>query len=300
MDMDHFIVKPGKRVRLHRFSTRHTRGVKDKTAAARRLQKNLEELADLQERLYVEDRHAVLLVLQARDGAGKDSTIKHVMSGVNPQGVQITSFKAPSSLELDHDYLWRSVIALPQRGNIGIHNRSYYEEVLVARVHQEVLQRQRLPASALKGSLWKRRYAEINDFERFLVENGTVIVKMFLHVSRQEQRQRFLRRLERSDKHWKFSLQDVKERPFWDDYDRAYEHMLEQTSTDIAPWFVLPADHKWYLHMAVSEILVRTLRDLNLKWPKLDASRLAELKEGRRLLELEAQAERKAKASREQ
>jgi PPK2 family polyphosphate:nucleotide phosphotransferase len=300
MDMDHFIVKPGKRVRLDRFSTHHTRGVKDQAAAARRLQKNLEELADLQERLYVEDRHAVLLVLQARDGAGKDSTIKHVMSGVNPQGVQITSFKAPSSLELDHDYLWRSVIALPQRGNIGIHNRSYYEEVLVARVHQAVLQRQRLPASARKGNLWKRRYAEINGFERFLVENGTVIVKMFLHISRQEQRQRFQRRLERPDKHWKFSLQDVKERPFWDDYDRAYEHMLEQTSTDIAPWFVLPADHKWYLHLAVSEILVRTLRDLNLKWPKLDASRLAELKEGRRLLELEEQAEGKTKAGRKQ
>jgi PPK2 family polyphosphate:nucleotide phosphotransferase len=290
MDLKHFLAKPGKTVRLKRFPTDHTRGLADKAAAAGRLAKNLQELAELQERLYVQDRHAMLVVLQARDGAGKDSTIKHVMSGVNPQGVQVMSFKAPSSLELDHDYLWRSVVALPQRGNIGIHNRSYYEEVLVVRVHKEILLKQRLPEEALRGNLWKRRYAQINEFERYLVDNGTIVVKLFLHVSQAEQRRRFLRRLERADKHWKFSLQDVKERPFWDDYDRAYEQMMTSTSTDVAPWYVVPADHKWYLHAAVSEILVRTLRALRIEVPTIDAARRSELREGRRLLGREERA----------
>ena len=239
----------------------------------------------------MDDRYTLLVVLQARDGAGKDSTIKHVMSGVNPQGVEVTSFKSPSSRELDRDYLWRSVVALPERGTIGIHNRSYYEEVLVARVHKEILQRQRLPDDARRGKIWKRRYEQINDFERFLVENGTVVVKLFLHVSAEEQRKRFLKRIERPDKHWKFSLQDVKERPYWDDYDRAYEDMLTQTSTDEAPWYVVPADRKWYLHLAVSEILLRTLADLKIQWPSLDKARRAELAEGKRLLEKEGTLE---------
>jgi PPK2 family polyphosphate:nucleotide phosphotransferase len=282
-----FLVRPGKRVRLSTVATDHTKGVGARDDAAKLLAASVRGIADAQERLYAQDRWAVLIILQAMDAAGKDSTIKHVMSGVNPQGVRVTSFKAPSTVELDHDYLWRSVVALPERGMIGIHNRSYYEEVLIARVHPEIIARQHLPAEVTGGDLWSRRYGQIRHFERFLVENGTVVLKFFLHVSRDEQRKRFLERLDRPEKHWKFSLQDVKERARWDDYQHAYEQMLEHTSTDEAPWFVIPADHKWYMQWAVGELIVDTLDRLKIEVPTIDAVRRKELAEGRRILAAE-------------
>jgi PPK2 family polyphosphate:nucleotide phosphotransferase len=284
MDIDDFRVRPGKQVHLENWSTRHTKGVRGKAEGRKGLQQNIVALDVHQERLYVQDRYALLVILQAMDAAGKDSTIKHVMSGVNPQGVQVHSFKAPSAQELDHDYLWRSVVGLPERGMIGIHNRSYYEEVLVARVHPEILARQQLPDDARRGNIWRRRFDHINHFEKFLVENGTVVLKLFLHVSFEKQRERFLERLDTPEKYWKFSLRDVQERARWDDYQKAYEEMLEHTSTDIAPWYVVPADRKWYLHLAAGEIITQTLANLKLKLPKLDDARRGELSEGRALL----------------
>jgi PPK2 family polyphosphate:nucleotide phosphotransferase len=246
---------------------------------------NLECLTLEQGRLYAQDQYSVLVIFQAMDAAGKDSTIRHVMSGVNPQGVHVTSFKAPSAKELDHDYLWRSAVALPERGMIGIHNRSYYEEVLAVRVHQEYLLRQRLPKSCLAGDIWAKRFRQINQFERHLVENGTVVLKFFLHVSKAEQRRRFLERIAEPEKNWKFSMQDVKEREHWQEYERAYEGLLEETSTKRAPWFVIPADHKWYMQAAVGNILAETLRKLPLKVPVLDEARRRELAQAKRLLE---------------
>jgi PPK2 family polyphosphate:nucleotide phosphotransferase len=266
------------------LSTDHTRGVSGKDDAVRQLEASVQELSAAQERLYAQDQWALLVIFQAMDGAGKDSTIKHVMSGVNPQGVHVTSFKAPSATELDHDYLWRSAVALPARGMIGIHNRSHYEEVIVARVHPEIVTRQRLPAPATRGDLWKRRFRQINAFEQHLVENGTAIVKFFLHVSKEEQRRRFEERLDDPEKHWKFALQDVRERGHWDDYMRAYEEMLAHTSTLHAPWYVIPADRKWYMRLAVGHTIVETVRKLDLRMSKPTEERIRELSEGRRLL----------------
>jgi PPK2 family polyphosphate:nucleotide phosphotransferase len=279
-----FQVRPGRAVRLTRYSTDHTPGVSGKDDAIRQLEASVQELSEQQERLYAQDQWALLIIFQAMDGAGKDSTIKHVMSGVNPQGVHVTSFKAPSATEIDHDYLWRSAQALPARGMIGIHNRSHYEEVLVARVHPEIIARQRLPAAAMRGAFWARRFRQINHFERHLVENGTAVLKFFLHVSRDEQRRRFEERLENPEKHWKFALQDVRERAYWDDYQYAYEQMLRHTSTRHAPWFVIPADRKWYTRLAVGHIIVQTVRRLDLRMTKPTRERLRELAEGRRLL----------------
>jgi PPK2 family polyphosphate:nucleotide phosphotransferase len=284
MTLAPFLVRPGKNVRLSRLSTDRTRGVSGKADAVRQLTSSIEELAKQQEHLYVQDQWALLVIFQAMDGAGKDSTIKHVMSGVNPQGVHVTSFKAPSTLELDHDYLWRSAQALPARGMIGIHNRSHYEEVLVTRVHPEILDRQRLPREATRGDLWKRRYRQINAFEQHLVENGTMVLKFFLHVSKDEQRRRLLERLDDPQKTWKFALQDVKERVHWNEYQRAYEQMLANTSTDHAPWYVIPADRKWYMRLIVGQIIVKTLKDLDLRIPDGTKERAAELAEGKRLL----------------
>jgi PPK2 family polyphosphate:nucleotide phosphotransferase len=279
-----FAIRPGTAVRLARCRTDHTRGIKGRTAAARLLAANVAALADQQEVLYAQDRWAVLIIFQALDAAGKDSTIKHVMSGVNPQGVHVTSFKAPSAEELDHDYLWRSVRALPARGMIGIHNRSHYEEVLIARVHPEIVARQRLPSAPAGERLWRQRFRQINDFERHLVENGTIVLKFFLHVSRAEQRKRFLARLDQPEKHWKFALRDVREREHWDHYRHAYEQMLTHTSTRRAPWYVIPADRKWYMRLAVGQVIVDTLRRLDLHLPQPDEKRRQELAEGRRLL----------------
>ncbi|MGH8619278.1 MAG: polyphosphate kinase 2 family protein [Burkholderiales bacterium] len=241
-------------------------------------------LAELQDKLYAQDRWSVLLVFQAMDAAGKDGTIKHVMSGVNPQGCEVHSFKAPSSEELDHDYLWRSMRALPRRGNIGIFNRSYYEEVLVVRVHDDILKSQMLPPRLVTPRIWKERYEDINAFERYLARNGTVIRKFFLNVSRKEQKRRFMERLDQPEKNWKFAPADVREREYWDDYMGAYEDMIRATSTDVAPWYVIPADNKWFTRVAVAAVIIETLAGLGLQYPKVDAAKRAELKAARALL----------------
>ncbi len=234
-----------------------------------------EELSDLQERLYADDRHAVLMVFQAMDAAGKDGTIEHVFSGVNPAGCQVVSFKAPSAEELDHTFLWRIAKALPERGRIGIFNRSHYEEVLVVRVHPEFIQKQRLPAKRVDAAFWRARYEDINGFERHLDNNGIVVLKFFLHVSRQEQRRRFLDRLKDRQKHWKFSYGDLEESRLWDAYMDAYEEMLTRTSTPWAPWHVIPADHKWVMRALVSHVIVSRLQGLDLRFPEADAEKKA-------------------------
>jgi PPK2 family polyphosphate:nucleotide phosphotransferase len=244
-------------------------------------------MRDLQDRLYAQDRWAVLLIFQAMDAAGKDSTIEHVMSGVNPQGCQVFSFKAPSAEELDHDYLWRTVRCLPERGRIGVFNRSYYEEVLVVRVHPEILAKQKLPPELVGKGIWKERFEDINAFERYLSRNGTVIRKFFLHISKEEQKQRFLERLEDPEKHWKFALEDVEKRRHWDDYMKAYEEMLEATSTETAPWYIVPADRKWLMRLAVADLIVETLEGLKLEYPRVSEEKKAELAKARQALEEE-------------
>ncbi len=247
----------------------------------------LARLPGLQERLWADDRWAVLLIFQGMDASGKDGVIKHVMSGVNPQGCQVTSFKVPSEEELDHDYLWRTTRALPERGRIGIFNRSYYEEVLVVRVHAGVLARQKLPSRLVGPDLWQQRFEDIAAFERYLARNGTVVAKFFLHLSREEQRRRFLERLETPEKRWKFSLGDVAERRHWDRYMAAYEDMIRHTAAPHAPWYVVPADHKWFARLVVAAAVVRTLEGLDLKFPALDEAHLADLEEARRQLAAE-------------
>jgi PPK2 family polyphosphate:nucleotide phosphotransferase len=282
--MERLAVPPGKKVRLKDYSTTWTGNIKDKKQAVAYLASGVKRLSDQQERLYAQDTYAVLLIFQAMDAAGKDGTIRHVMSGVNPQGCEVYSFKAPSTEERDHTYLWRSMKALPERGRIGIHNRSYYEEVLVARVHKDILASQQLPEDLKRHGIWKRRFREINDFEQHLVENGTVIIKFFLHVSKEEQKRRFLARIDEEDKNWKFSVADAKERALWDEYMKAYEDMLEHTSTEAAPWYVIPADHKWFSRFAVAAIVWQTMDDLKLEFPKVSADKKKELREVKKLL----------------
>ncbi len=274
-----FRVAKGKEFRLEAVDPDDTLNLKseDKPKAQEALATGVEALAELQEKLYAQDRWAVLLIFQAMDAAGKDGTIKHVMSGVNPQGCQVSSFKAPSAEELDHDFLWRCLRRLPERGRIGIFNRSYYEEVLVVRVHQELLARQRLPANVVSKHLWKDRFEDIRNVERYLTRNGVVIRKFFLHVSRKEQKQRFLERLDQPDKHWKFSAADAKERDFWDDYMEAYEDMIRHTATKDAPWYVVPADHKWFTRMVVAAAIIDALWSLDLRFPVVGAERKKEL-----------------------
>jgi len=250
----------------------------DKSEARAMLAEGIQRLTDLQERLYASDRWSVLIVLQAMDAAGKDSVIKHVMSGLNPQGVEVHSFKQPSADELDHNFLWRAARYLPERGRIGIFNRSYYEEVLVVRVHPELLEQQRLPESLSGKDIWRQRFDDIRAFERHLARNGTLILKFFLHVSKEEQRKRFLDRIDEPAKRWKFSMDDVIERKLWDKYQNAYEDMIRQTSRPDAPWFVVPADHKWFTSMVVAGVLVRELQALELDFPKLKGKALKELK----------------------
>jgi PPK2 family polyphosphate:nucleotide phosphotransferase len=245
-------------------------------------------LAEYQDKLYAQNTYALLIVLQAMDAAGKDSIIKHVMSGLNPQGTQVFSFKAPSDEELDHDYLWRCTKALPERGRIGIFNRSYYEEVLIARVHPEILERQRLPPDLKGGDIWKRRYEEINALERYLVHNGIVVLKFYLNVSKQEQRRRFLERIELPEKNWKFALGDVHERTHWDDYMAAYEELFNHTSTEWAPWYIVPADHKWFTRLAVAAVIYHTMRTLKLAYPAVTEEHVQQLNRARELLENEA------------
>jgi len=287
-------IRPSTRVSLADHDPRWTWTVKGKRQAKALLDEGVERMAAQQERLYAQNTHALLLIFQAMDAAGKDSTIKHVMSGVNPQGCQVFSFKAPSAEERDHDYLWRSVKALPERGRIGIHNRSYYEEVLVVRVHPELLDGQQLPARRRTKRIWQDRFREINAFERYLTDNGTVVLKFFLHVSKEEQRQRFLDRIERPEKNWKFSARDVDERERWGEYMHAYEDVLSHTSTDCAPWFVVPADRKWFTRLAVAAVIDQTLEDLKLRFPPVTAAQRREIEQCRtRLLDEARQSRRR-------
>ncbi|MFN5466028.1 MAG: polyphosphate kinase 2 family protein [Cyanobacteriota bacterium] len=259
----------------------------NKQASEEVLKEGVEILSELQDKLYAQDRWAVLLLFQAMDAAGKDSTIKHVMSGVNPQGCQVSSFKTPSTEELDHDYLWRYQRHLPERGRIGIFNRSYYEETLVVRVHPELLARQSLPPKLVGPQIWQQRFDDIRQFETYLGRNGIVVRKFFLHVSRQEQKKRFLKRLDEAEKHWKFSAADVRERGHWDAYMKAYEEMIQHTASEAAPWYVVPADHKWFTRLVVAAAVIDTLLSLDLQYPKLSAAASQELEAARRELEAE-------------
>ena len=275
-------VHPGTRVDLGRdYDPGYKASWLNREEAEADLQMGIELLAEYQERLAAQERCGVLLVLQGIDAAGKDGTVRHVMSGVNPQGVMVHSFKQPSEEELGHDFLWRCARALPARGQIGIFNRSHYEEVLIVRVHPELLERQRLPPSATGAGIWKRRYRQINDWERYLVDNGIRPVKLFLNISREEQRRRFLDRIERPEKNWKFSASDVAEREHWDSYQLAISEMLTHTSTSRAPWYVIPADHKWFAHIAVAAALVETLTQIDPQYPTLDAEQQAALERAR-------------------
>jgi PPK2 family polyphosphate:nucleotide phosphotransferase len=249
----------------------------DKPRAKEALAMGIEILAELQDMLYAQDNWAVLLVFQAMDAAGKDGAIKHVMSGVNPQGCQVFSFKAPTSEDLDHDYLWRCMKCLPERGRIGIFNRSYYEETLVVRVHEEFLHRQKLPPELITKDIWEERFQDIRSFERYLTRNGVAICKFFLHVSDQEQKKRFLERIEEPEKNWKFSANDAKERQYWKDYMEAYEDMIRKTATKAAPWYVVPADNKWFTRIVVAAAVIGVLDDLDLKYPNVRDSKLKEL-----------------------
>jgi PPK2 family polyphosphate:nucleotide phosphotransferase len=282
----HFRVRPEHKVDLDRWPTRVPDFYKNDADAEQQLARQVARTSELQDVLYASDRYSLLLVFQAMDAAGKDGAIKHVMSGVNPQGCQVWSFKQPSTEELQHDFLWRTSLRLPERGRIGIFNRSHYEEVLVVRVHTEYLAAQRLPAEPPPGSkeFWKERMRSIRDYESHLTRNGTVIVKFFLHVSKPEQRERFLERIEHPDKNWKFSVGDVAERQHWDAYMHAYAQMLSATSTQQAPWYVIPADDKKNARLIMSAVINRTLESLQLEYPKLDKHRLAALKASRRLL----------------
>jgi PPK2 family polyphosphate:nucleotide phosphotransferase len=286
--LDRSIVPPGRKISLKKDYDPAWEPLKlDKDGAAKWLKKGVEKLAEMQDKLYAQDHWALLLIFQAMDAAGKDGTIKHVMSGLNPQGCDVHSFKAPSAEELDHDYLWRCFKALPERGRIGIFNRSYYEEVLVVKVHPEILAKQKLPEELKDKRIFKRRYEQIRNFERYLYENGIVTVKFFLNVSRQEQKRRFLERIETPEKNWKFSSADAKERAHWGAYQKAYQDCLRATSTRHAPWYVIPADDKALMRVAVANIIIQTLKSLKLAYPKMEAAQERELSEARKVLEAE-------------
>ena len=257
----------------------------DKPRAKEALATGVEALADYQEKLYADDKRALLLIFQAMDAAGKDGAIKHVLSGVNPQGCQVHSFKAPSSEDLDHDYLWRSMKVLPNRGQIGIFNRSYYEEVLVVRVHPAFLEKQKLPRELVTKNIWQERFEDIRNFEQYLTRNGVVVLKFFLHLSKKEQKRRFMERLENPEKHWKFSSSDMAEREFWDDYMEAYEDMIRHTATKYAPWYVVPADNKWFTRVVVAAAVIHALAGLDLTFPEVGKPKLKELAAAKAALE---------------
>jgi PPK2 family polyphosphate:nucleotide phosphotransferase len=277
-------VESGKHFKLKDFDPADTAHWK-KEDAEEDLQKDILRMAELQDKLYAQDRWSVLLIFQAMDAAGKDGAIKHVMSGVNPQGCQVFSFKAPSEVELQHDFLWRTTRDLPERGHIGIFNRSYYEEVLVVRVHPQILAAQKTPPSLVGKHIWEERFEDIRCFERHMARSGTVIRKFFLHVSKKEQKQRFLARLDEPGKNWKFSAADIRERGYWDDYQDAYEEMIRNTATEHAPWFVIPADNKWFTRLAVSAVVVEALESLGLAYPKVEAAKKRELAVAKKELE---------------
>jgi PPK2 family polyphosphate:nucleotide phosphotransferase len=279
-------VTDGQKFRLKDIDPADTGPLKseDKPRAKEALQVGIDVLAELQDMLYAQDKWAVLLIFQAMDAAGKDGAIKHVMSGVNPQGCEVYSFKSPTVNELDHDYLWRTHMRVPERGRIGIFNRSYYEEVLVVRVHPELLHHQKLPPKVVGKDVWDDRYKDIRSFERYLARNGVAICKFFLHVSRDEQKRRFLERLEEPEKNWKFSANDVRERPFWKDYMRAYEDAIRETAAPHAPWYVVPADNKWFTRVVVAAAIIDTLAGLDLHYPKVTGAKRKELAAARRAL----------------
>ena len=281
-----FRVTKGDQFRLKDVDPGDTLNLKaeDKPRAKEALAIGVHALAELQDRLYAQDRWAVLFIFQAMDAAGKDGAIKHVMSGVNPQGCQVHSFKAPSAEELDHDYLWRCMKCLPNRGHIGIFNRSYYEETLVVRVHPEFLAKQKLPPKLITKRIWKERFQDIRSFERYLTRNGIVVRKFFLHVSKKEQKRRFLERIENPDKNWKFSARDAKERAHWDAYMEAYEDMIQHTATDEAPWYVVPADNKWFTRVVVAAAVIETLASLKLAYPEVGEAQRKELAAARQAL----------------
>jgi PPK2 family polyphosphate:nucleotide phosphotransferase len=269
METSKFKVSPGKKVKLSDYQTDYSGDIESKKDAGKLLKANIKKMAELQDRLYAHDRYGLLIIFQAMDAAGKDSTIKHVMSGVNPQGTQVFSFKQPSAEELDHGYLWRVSKAVPERGRIGIYNRSHYEDVLVVRVH-DLIKSQKIPEKFIDNDIWKKRFSQIKNFEKYLYENGIITIKFFLHISKDEQKKRFLRRLDTPSKNWKFSEADLKERESWDDYQKCYEEAISATSTDYAPWFITPADKKWFTRLVVSSAIINTLQDLNLRYPELD------------------------------
>jgi PPK2 family polyphosphate:nucleotide phosphotransferase len=280
---ERFRVESGRRAALEACDTGDTAGL-DKDSAAERLARGVERLSELQERLYAQDRWAVLLVFQGMDAAGKDSTVKHVLAGVNPAGCQVFSFKAPSPEELDHDFLWRAARCLPERGRIGIFNRSYYEEIVTVRIHPEFLAKQRLPPRCVGKDLWDERMEDIVAFERYLARNGVLVRKFFLHVSKAEQKRRFLERIEHPEKNWKFNERDVAERAHWDDYQCTWSAAIAGTSTRAAPWYVVPADRKWFTRLVVAEAIVAALEELELDFPRLEGERRAELARARKRL----------------
>lgn len=281
-------VDPDKKISLKKFPTKYDGELLDKEIAQEALEKGRERLAEFQDKLYAHDQYSVLIVLQAMDAAGKDGAIKHIMSGLNPAGVKVTSFKAPNKSELDHDYFWRHYAALPSRGEIGIFNRSHYENVLVTKVHPEYLLNENLPdVTSLKDvddNFWEKRYKQINRFEKNLYENGTIILKFFLNVSKKEQKKRFLQRIDDKKKNWKFTTADVKERQYWNDYHNAYEELLEQTSKDHAPWFVIPSDDKWWGRLLIAMIIYRQFEKMNFSYPEATPEQLSQLKKAKEQL----------------
>jgi len=277
MDVKWFLAPHKKEINLKGYDTSFTGKFKGKEEAQQKLQDDINEMVHLQDILYASNKNGLLLIFQAMDAAGKDSTIKHVMSGVNPQGCEVYSFKSPTHQELDHDYMWRCMKCVPEKGRIGIFNRSYYEEVLVVKVHPELLKYQNLHEKDYNHDFWDKRYEDINNIEKYLVNNGIVILKFFLNVSKNEQKKRFLERINNEDKNWKFSASDVKEREHWDDYQKAYEKMFSKTSTEYAPWYIIPADKKWFTRAAVADIIVNTLKNLNLEYPRVSEEHKTEL-----------------------
>lgn len=285
MKVKGLIVPPGKKINLNQYDPGYTGKFKSRKAARKKLQQDIEKLAQYQDVLYAQNIYGVLLIFQALDAAGKDSAIKHVMSGVNPQGCEVFSFKAPSAEELDHDFLWRYAKDLPERGRIGIFNRSYYEEVLVVRVHPDILAKQQLPPEVkANNSIWKERYEQINNFEKYLTQNGVAVMKFFLYVSKKEQRQRFLQRIALPDKNWKFSATDAQERRYWKSYMKAYEDLFNHTSSKWAPWYIIPADHKWFTRVAIADIIISRLKALKLSYPTVTKERRRDLLKVKRML----------------
>jgi len=288
MNHKDFIVPINKKIKLKDYDPSYTGEYKNKEAAQDDLRKDIERLAKYQDTLYAQNKHALLIIFQAMDAAGKDGAIKHVMSGINPQGCQVFTFKSPSAEELDHDFLWRSMKALPERGRIGIFNRSYYEEVLVVRVHPEILASQHLSPKLKGKKIWQHRFKDINNFERYLTRNGIHVLKFFLNVSKEEQKNRFLARINTPEKNWKFSINDVKERGHWDDYMKAYEDMFSNTSTEWSPWYIIPADNKWFTRAVVADVIVAKLKSLKLSYPKVSEAHIQELLKAKEILESES------------